>query len=79
MFPSFLKPFLLFLFYCTGSSCLDPSIVHHVCFDLFQPTTKINGELAYVFDLLVDIDNHREQYCKQVDKDDPLRVKRRRG
>lgn len=76
MFPAFLQPFLLFLFYYMGSGCLDPSIVRHVCFDLFQHTTKINGELAYAFDLLVGIDNHREQYYKQVDKDDPLRAKR---
>ena len=58
------------------SGCLDPSIVRHVCFDLFQHTKKTNGEFAYAFDLLVGINNIKEQYYKQVDKDNPLSVKR---
>ena len=59
-----------------GSECLGPSFVHHICFDLFQHTKKTDGELAYAFDLLVGINNLKGRYHKQVDKDNPLSVKR---
>ena len=71
----FYLPFVPCLHYYVSSSfiiresaILDQSIVQHVCFDLFQHTTKIDGELVYVFDLLVGIDNHRKQYYNQIEK-----------
>lgn len=42
------------------SGHLDLSIVCHGCFELFQHTMKIDGDLVYVFDLLVSIDNNGE-------------------
>lgn len=67
---------LLRLFYYMGSTCLDQSIVCHVCFDLFQHTSKIYGELACVFNLLVGIDNYMKQYYNQIECDESLKTNR---
>jgi len=79
LYFSFCRPFdrgRVFVSYM-GSGCLDPSIVRHICFDLFQHTKKTDGELAYAFDLLVGINNLKERHYEQVEKDNPLSIKRR--
>ena len=59
-----------------GSVCFDPSIVHHVCFDFFQHTTKIDGELTYAFDFFKSIDNHGKRCYDRIGKDDSLKTNR---